>query len=455
MQFFWKFVDELVGKGIEWYVLAKVMLFAATTFVPMALPIGILLSSLITFGNMGERYELVALKASGISLLRLFTPLIVFVLAITCLSVYFSNNVLPKTNLKFQSVFYDIRHQKLAFNLVEGVYYDGIDGYVIRVNKKDDDGRTLHGIMIYSHPNNTPNNEVTIAEWGKMDIDDETSTLILTLYNGYNYDDSYGNSKKFQRPFKRIEFDQEVIRFDLSQFNLQKSDESIYKTNYKNLNRQDLQANIEHVDSVLKSKVEVYDSLSTAKFELIKSNASVDNCPDTARCDYLKRPILSHFEKEKHDEIVSEALNYATRDQTLASSKYSTLDYNSQLLRKYEAEQQSRYAIAVACFVLFLVGAPLGAIIRKGGLGLPLVLAVGIFIMYYIIFTSGQKSVIEGSLNPIFGLWLANIITFPIGLFLTIKANSDSPVMDLDYWNKIVLKIKAFLKSLSWKHADK
>lgn len=447
MQFFWKYFDELVGKGIEWNILMEMTFYAATTFVPMALPIGILLSSLICFGNMGERYELVAIKASGVSLRRVLAPLVVFVSLVSCMSMYFSNYILPKTNLKFQAVFHDIRRQKLAFNIVEGVFYDGLDGYMIRVDKKEDDDKTLRGVMIYTYGNNVSNSTVTCAEWGTMELYEPTNTLILTLYNGFSYDDSYKRDEAEDKPFRRLEFDRDVMRFDMSQFDMSQSDEGVYSSNYKNLNANKLLEKIDYFDSTYYAKVEQFVTFSTDRFNVNTSNAAEANVNvhDSVDFSFLKRPILSNFADStmKREPLVTSAFNEAKNDQNSAKMKANVCDYNESLLIKHKVENYNRYVLAIGCLVLFLVGAPLGAIIRKGGLGMPLVLAVFIFIIYYIILTSGQKAAIQGSMDPLVGMWLANIIVLPIGLFLTAKATSDSPVLDPDYWNKLYNKFKS------------
>ncbi len=447
MQFFWKYIDELVGKGLGLPVIAKLTLYAATTFVPMALPIGVLLSSLITFGNLGERYELIALKSSGISLKRIFAPLITFTLIISCLSAYFSQEILPKTNLKFQSVFFDIRQKKLTFNLEEGVYYSGLEGYMIRVDEKEPDDRTVRGIIVYSHKGNASNKMVTLAEWGTMDIDTTTSTLILTLHNGYSYDDSYGANKMKDYPFKRLHFEVSEMRFDMSQFDLNQTDEAIYSNNYKNLVRRDLAEKIRYHDSVLTKREDGYMELAVKRFETIKDTANVIKNADDAVYGFLKSPVWENLpDSIDKMSIRNSALDKARADKQTAELRYNTLEYERTINARHQTEDQYRYAIAAACLILFLVGAPLGAIIRKGGLGFPLVLAVIIFILYYIILTSGQKSALEGTMSPILGIWLANIIVLPIGLFLTAKAAADAPVVEKDYWVKIYLKVVGFFK---------
>ena len=423
MQFFWKYIDELVGKGLDILLIAKIMLYAALTSVPLALPIGILLSSLITFGNLGERYELVALKSSGVSLIRIMMPLLIFVTAIAAFSSFFSDYVLPRTNTKFQSLMFDIKQKKLSFNIDEGVYYTGIENYAIKVDKKDKDGKTLYGVLIYSHKNNNPNNSVTYAEKATMSHDNINATLTLTLHNGYTYDDSYSLEKKDMLPFRRMEFERQIITFDMSQFDYSKSDEKMFSSNFKNQNHKEINDRIHRTDSIVTAKSlkinEVYDNIF---------KADVASGLDTMRCGrtgtMTGKNLLVGIDEATKKAVVRKAVEMAKSDKAQISVLLSTYDFNKSMLTRYKTELEYRFSIAFACIVLFLVGAPLGAIIRKGGLGLPLVVAVVIFVIYYIILTSGQRAALQGKLSPFLGLWIANFIVLPIGMVLTYKSNS-------------------------------
>ena len=215
MQFVWKYIDDLVGKGLEWYIIVKLLLYASSTFVPLALPLSILLSSLMMFGNLGEHYELVTMKAAGISLSRIMRPLIIVSIFISAVAFYFSNVVLPFANLKFLSLLYDVREKKLAFNLKEGVFYDGIEGFVIRVGKKDKDGNTIRDIMVYDHTKHLGNVSLTCAEWGRMELSKDKRFLVFRLYNGTNYEERVDlRSYESTRPFQRTSFKEQYQMFD-------------------------------------------------------------------------------------------------------------------------------------------------------------------------------------------------------------------------------------------------
>ena len=256
MQFLWKYIDDLVGKGLEWYIILKLLFFASSTFVPMALPLAILLSSLMTFGNLGEHYELVTMKAAGISLFRIMRALIVVSILISVLAFYFANIVLPKANLKFLSLLYDVREKKLSFNLREGVFYNGIDGFVIRVGKKDADGNTIRDVMVYDHTKHMGNVSMTVAEWGKMELSADKRFLVFRLYNGYNYEERIDlRRNEMTRPFQRTKFSEQYQMFDLSGLQLTRTDENLFKKNYEMLNISQLRFSIDSIrQEILKER---------------------------------------------------------------------------------------------------------------------------------------------------------------------------------------------------------
>ena len=270
MQFVWKYIDDLVGKGLEWDIIAKLLFLASSTFVPLALPLAILLSSLMMFGNLGEHYELVAAKSAGISLIRIMRPLIIVSFLISGLAFYFSNVVLPVANLKFLSLLWDVRGKKLAFNIKEGVFYNGIEGYVIRVGKKDQDGNTIRDVMIYDHVKHRGNTSVTLAEWGKMELTPDKRFLIFKLYNGINYEERVDlrNAGK-TRPFQRTKFNEQFQSFDLSGFQLTRTDEKLFKSNYEMLNVTQLRHSMDSIkkgilrdDTVFQKTLSIITSIS-------------------------------------------------------------------------------------------------------------------------------------------------------------------------------------------------
>ncbi|PID95650.1 MAG: permease [Bacteroidetes bacterium] len=450
MHFLWMYVDDLVGKGLEWYIIVELIFYASATFVPMALPLSILLSSLMMFGNLGERYELVAMKASGISLNKVMRPLIVLSVMISLLAFVFSNNVLPVANLKFRSMLYDVKKQKLSFNIPEKVYYNGIDGYVIRVEEKEKDGNVLRGIMIYNHTKSSGNTNVIIADSGVMTLSQNEQNLYFRLYQGYSFDESKDKNNFSKDPLQRNYFDQQVIRFTLSGFDLKRTDENLFKNNYHMLNVRQL----EHSrDSIYQKMLEIKSSFSSrlfteslsnyAKYDSVEYQKRLAQSDDVDSLDY--GDILQIFSTPKEKKtIVKAALDIARRGKQ--KIEYCPDRRMKKLIVKHDVAWHRKFTLSFACIVLFFIGAPLGAIIRKGGLGMPLVVSVLMFILYRIISLSAEKSAIAGNLSPFVGMWLASFVFLPFGIFLMVKATTDSPILDIDIWKRKINKIISTLK---------
>lgn len=236
MQFLWKYIDDLVGKGLDPYIIIKLMVYVSVTLVPLALPLSLLLSSIMTFGNLAEHFELTACKSAGLSLQRIMRPLTITAVAICLTAFYFSNYVLPVANLKMNALLYDVRQQKPALLIKEGIFYNGIDGYSIRIGKKDSDGKTIEDIMIYDHTENRGNTKMILAERGKMAMSDDERYLLLTLYKGSSYEEQENRGAKITRPLLRTEFEEELVRFDLNSFKMTRTNEQLFKDNYQMLN---------------------------------------------------------------------------------------------------------------------------------------------------------------------------------------------------------------------------
>jgi len=441
MQFLWKYVDDLVGKGLEWYVIAELLFYASSTFVPMALPLAILLSSLMTFGNLGEHYELVALKAAGISLRRIMMPLIGLSIVISLIAFYFSNNVLPVANLKFRSLLYDVREQKLALDIKPGVFYDGLEGFVIRVAKKDKDEKTIRDVLIYDHTQGKGNINVTVADSGRMELSEDGRNLVFVLYNGYNYTDRTDQRNyRVTKPFRKTKFRENFRKFDLLDFEMNRTDQDLFKNNYSMLNISQLQ---EAEDSLFQQ----LDNRQQEIPDRLLQNFYFVNRIDSAKAvNYetdkpFSTNILADYNNYEKNKIIDEALTRFRRNRTIISSFQKELEAKSELIYKHQAEWHKKFTLSFACFILFFVGAPLGAIIRKGGLGMPVVVSVILFLLYHIISMTSEKSVKSGVIDANIGMWIASFVLLPLGAFLTMKATTDSPLLDADAWRKIFRKL--------------
>lgn len=442
MQFLWKYVDDLVGKGLDWYIIVQLMFYASATFVPLALPLAILLSSLMTFGNLGERYELVAMKAAGISLRKIMLPLIVLSVIISVGAFYFSNVVLPLANLQFRSILYDVQQKKLAFNLKEGEYYNGIDGYVIRVMKKEKDGERVRNIMIYDHTAGMGNTSLTIADSGRMKMSKDQRFLEFVLYHGHNFDEAGGRRNYNLRPFQRTQFQKEDIRFDLSQFRLNRTNQELFKNNFEMLNLKQLS----HAEDSLKKELNDIENDLTGDFiKRYNFMGYFETTPpavlDTVQA--LKSEIADNFDKPTQKRMFDIALSEARNMKANLEFSKNIDENKSLILRRHQIEWHRKFTLSIACLILFFIGAPFGAIIRKGGLGLPMVISVIFFVLYHVISISGEKAVRAGALPAAEGMWLASFVLLPLGIWFTYKAASDSPLLDADVWKKFFNKFSS------------
>lgn len=447
MQFLWCYLDDLVGKGLGFDVLGKLMFYTSVTFVPMALPLAILLSSLMCFGNLGEYYELVAMKASGISVWKIMRPLLIFSIIMSLTAFIFSNNVLPVATLKSKTLLRDVRKQKMSFDIPEGMFYKGIDGYAIRAGKKGADGGTLYDVLIYDHTEYKGNIKVTSADSATMALAPNQKEIIFTLYHGSNYNEMVDEKDyKVKRPFEKMAFEKQYVTFDISDFDLTQSDESSLKGHQSMLNINQLVIAIDSLEfNAGERKVSFKNSfkhrmqhLSTKDIEN-KHVKGKNSELDTIKT--FKWPLLDNFNQKEQTSIVNMSIS-STKNQ-IDNIDLNIKDFERQEtnIRKHQQVLHEKFSLSIACLLFFFIGAPLGAIIRKGGLGLPIVISVVFFVIYYIITITSQRIAIAGDIPVFLGVWLSSIIILPIGVFLTIKATTDSSLLDGESWKKTIKKI--------------
>ena len=441
MQFVWKYIDDLVGKGLEWYIIAKLLFYASSTFVPLALPLAILLSSLMMFGNLGEHYELVTMKAAGISLSRVMRPLIIVSIGVSALGFYFSNVVLPFANLKFHSLLFDIREKKLAFNLKEGVFYTGIEGFIIRIGTKDKDGNTIRDVMVYDHTKHQGNVSLTTAEWGRMELSPDKRFLVFRLYNGTNYEERIDLANhEATRPFQRTRFAEQYQMFDLSAFQLTRTDESLFKKNYEMQNVRQLLHSIDSIQGQYEEERQAYERNFTASLNFAERPAKPP--PDATDTGFRFNPsLLYNFKHYERPRVLETALNAAKSAAQNLDVNRENLYQKKKLANKHRIVFHKKFSFSIACFLLFFIGAPLGAIIRKGGLGMPAVVSTLFFILFWVISFVGEKYAVEGVVLPWQGIWFSSAVLMPIGIFLTIKATNDASLFDIDAWTSFFRKL--------------
>ncbi|GAB4134128.1 MAG: hypothetical protein Fur0041_06980 [Bacteroidia bacterium] len=431
MQFLWKWVDELVGKGLEWQVVVELFFYASLSMVPLALPMAVLLSSLMTFGNLAEHYELAALKSAGQSLTRIAKPLIGLVVMITVIAYLFSNFLLPYTNLKMLSTLFDIRQQKPALNIKEGIFYNEIDGYSIRINKIDKDGQGIHDIMIYDHSDQMGNTALTIADHGKMISTPDKRYLIIELVNGKTYNEIWNQENaSIRKPFMRMSFSKQTVKLDLSGFSMQRTDQDLFKENHQMLSGKQLMDYIDTMhQEIAEDRVKFYPALRNAylhkSYNYWKIHDSLKTIPAEGSC-------ISEFDKNARLRIFDISLNNARNCKSATESKINEIEAEESSIIRFKIEYWRKYTLAIACLIMFFVGAPLGAIIRKGGLGMPVVISVFFFILFWVLSITGEKISKEGNLPAEVGMWIGCAAFVPLGIWLTIKATADSALFDTD-----------------------
>lgn len=449
MQFLWKYVDDLIGKGLESHTLAELFFYAALTTFPLALPLAILLSSLMTFGNLGEQFELVALKSSGMSLQKIMLPLVV----VACLSsmgaFMFANNVLPFVNLKMKSLLYDIQQKKPTLNIKEGVFYNGIEGYTLRIEKKESDGINCSGIMVYDHSKGLGNTKVSISESGKLQLTADKQFLSVVMLNGTNYEEMSGEGREGKYSLVRSKFKEQSVMFDLSGFRMVRTEEDLFKSNYSMLT-------IGQIDQIIDSIYIMRDARIAEfkkNFSAMMDESAVLRVKDTvqhalpvqvshslgsfARAGLIAAQAAPGTEKLR---LIDMALNLARSKKYYIESRISEMENYNRPVLAMSVEWHKKFSLSFSCLILFFIGAPLGAIIRKGGLGMPVVVSVVIFILFWVISITGEKMSQEGALPPYIGMWVASAITMPIGIFLTSKATSDSSLFDMDAYMNFLKK---------------
>jgi lipopolysaccharide export system permease protein len=432
MLFLFKYIDDLIGKGFQWYIILELMMYNSATNVAMALPLSVLLSSIMTYGSLGENYELVAIKSAGISLRRAMYPMMVVVLVLSAAAFFFSDYMLPVANLKYYSLLYDARKQKSADLLPENIFSNRFPGYSIRVKRKDPDGQTLHEIMIYQTGKLETNQTVTFAKSGLMYRSKDDLYLILKLRDGVRYEEDAGSAGNLPRQrLTRFRFKETEQKLDLSVFKIKRTDENEFRNASMMMNLRQLQHYVDSAHHEVDSNVKVNYNLVKAymKYTTVPLTSSVIKNPipaDSIKLTGISDKInsLNNASSEVH-QIMDVLRNRADRHKETSKS-----------IRRYIMEYQKKFTLGAACIVLFLIGAPLGAIIRKGGLGLPVVVSVIFFLIYYIIGTIGEKSAKEGDLSPLIGAWISIGVLFPIGLFLTYKAATDSALFDVDLYKR-------------------
>ena len=441
MQGLWKYLDDLVGKGLDFITIGKFLWYVSASMLTLAMPIAILISSIMTFGNLGESFELVAIKSSGISLLRFMRPLMWVAVLCSVITFMFANYVIPYANLKFVTLYNDIFYKKPAFELKEGVFFTHIPNYAIKAGKKDPDGKTIHNVIIYEQTNPLQNNCI-IAETGVMTSSADKKFLEFNLKNGYRYQEN-GMSTDSVTEYIRLGFSSFKKLFDLSSLQKQNTSDSVYQNNFKMLNAGQITRSLD-------SLVKMNDSLRARMNRTIAATLPYAAKQDSNRQKDVATIVPKY---NSFDSIIPDSARNQVYDAafTIANNlKYNIENSGNELqgrineIRFHKIEWHRKFSLSMACFVLFFIGAPLGSIIRKGGMGMPLVVAIIFFLLFHLLIMFGEKFVKESIMSPFFGMWLAVLVLIPVGIFLTYKAMHDSQLFNKEFYNRTYNRVKRF-----------
>ena len=443
MQFMWRYVDELIGKGLTLDVLAHFFYYAGLTLIPMSLPLAILLASLITFGNLGERFELLSMKAAGIPLIRILQPIIIFNILLCIGSFYFQNVTGPEAQKKFYTFIYSMKQKSPELEIPEGIFYSEIPGYNIFVEKKGKENGMLYGVMIYSTTDGYEDAQIVLADSAELKTTADEKHLMLTMYAGERFRNMQAQGNMMARanvPYMRETFIQEtdLIPFD-NNFNMM--DANVFSGSAQTKNLREIETGLDSLahksDSIGRSLFAYLQNTTYRRKVNIASQDSAKIARQTLNFDTL----YSQLTVSQQQSILRNAMQKST----VATNEYEFRGLISkdidQSTRTHWVEWHKKFTLSLACLFFFFIGAPLGAIIRKGGLGVPVVISVTIFIFYYIINVSGEKMAKSGEWVPWFGEWLSSMVLCPIGIFLTYKANKDSAVFNIEAYINVIRKI--------------
>ncbi|WP_300799109.1 LptF/LptG family permease [uncultured Alistipes sp.] len=450
MNFVWRYIDELVGKGLSAGIIIELMSYAMANMIPMGLPLSMLLAAIMTMGSLGENYELLAMKSAGMSLIRITKPLIILVGFIAVGSFFIGNDLVPYANRKMYSIIYDIRQQKQTLEFQDGLFFNGIDNMSIRVGHQEPETHLLHDVLIYDNRQANGNMNTIVADSGYIRLSDDKRYLLVTLFHGQTYEQTRNSQWYTKSTLRHHTFDLQKQVISMEGFAMDRSDANQFSNSQtKNIN--ELQHDIDSLElKVNAATTSSYEPL--LKEQIFVRDNSVLPQPDSLRIDksafgnMLATDSIEHLTVREKENVWDNARTLAKNSRNMfAFDETTAKDALNQLYRS-KVEWHKKISLPVSIIIFFLIGAPLGAIIRRGGLGLPVVVSIIFFVIYYIISLSGEKLAKEGSWDAVYGMWLSTFILTPIAVYLTYKATNDSSLLDTDWYAG---KIKALEEKIA------
>ena len=445
MQTLWKYIDDLVGKDLDLFTIGKFIWYASASLLTLTMPIAILISSIMTFGNLGETFELVAIKSAGISLLRFMRPLIIVAIILCGITFIFANYVIPYANLKFRTIYYDISFKKPALNLKPGSFYKYIPGYAIKIGKKDADGKTIHNVVIYEQQTALQDNSI-IAEKGTMSLSADSKYLVFVLQNGHRFQER-GTVQDTSTEFIRMGFKEYKKLFDITALQMSKTSDTLFKNDFKMLS-------IRLLDRTIDSLQIVRDSLTKKLNKDVGYQLHYLNMADSV---WQKAPAVTIKNDTTFLAMLPDSVRSPVYENAISllynlKNNYQTsgveLNGKEREVRIGKIEWHRKFSLSLACLVLFFIGAPMGSIIRKGGLGMPLVVAILFFLIFHLLNMFGEKFVKEEIVTPFYGMWLAILVLTPVGIFFTYKAMHDSQLFNKEFYYRFFKNIRPMLKPI-------
>ena len=439
MQFIWRYIDDMVGKGLSIGVLAELFFYAALFMLPMALPLAILLASLMTFGNLGERLELLAMKSAGISLLKIMRPVMIFLIFVSIGAFYFQNYAMPVVQVKLYTLLYSMRQKSPELDIPEGVFYKEITGFNVYVKKKNPQTGLLSDLMIYDYSEGFNNARVLVADSGRLKTSEDKLFLVLSLFNGESFENLKSQEKQSRKttavPYRRESFQTKdiLIEFDAN-FNM--TDESFMQNQFVGKNLASLQHSIDSMSLRLDSikAINAKGIYETSYRKSLRMEVAATESADT-----LYSPVVINFDSLYQAQSPGRKVTLLNKAKQLAEGvrtdyyfRAANMGDEGYKVRRHLTEWHKKFTLSFACLIFFFIGAPLGAIIRKGGLGVPVIISVLLFIFYYIIDNMGYKMARDGVWAAWEGMWLSSAVLTPLGMFLTYKAVNDSVILNAD-----------------------
>jgi lipopolysaccharide export system permease protein len=435
MQFLWVYADDLIGKGLAPWVIAELMIYASARLVNLALPLAILVASIMAFGSLAERNELTALKSAGLSVFRIFRPLIVTMLLISMGAFWFSNAAWPVANLKFRALLFSVTQKKPTLNLIPGAFYNGIEGFAIRVESKEEDG-TLNDILIHDHrEGETGVSRVIRAEEGTMVQDGNRLTVALS--NGFSYEEDLEQSKRRKErlhPHIASSFERQEFEIDLASLDFSKADEGLFKRAHEMMTVAQLGHAMDSLQGLVDQRLEEVELYGGRQTVLLRDTVSAVGTVQAAG------PLWTAMSPTERRMAFDGARSLARNTRQGIANGIENADTRVRAMNRHAIEWHRKFFLALSCVLLFFIGAPLGAIIRKGGLGMPTVLAIGIFLAFYILSMIGEQMVKAGTVTPAFGMWMSSLALLPFAIYFTRQAMRDAQAFHINWPSRFFRK---------------